>query len=75
MQARLEQRRCADQGSWHDPRQSGHASAYLADRSYKTLNRAVRSEVLGDSETALTVVIAGIFHEAWLLEIEAVAVS
>ena len=48
---------------------------YLADRSYKTLNRAVRSEVLGDSETALTVVIAGIFHEAWLLEIEAVAVS
>ena len=46
---------------------------YLADRRYSTLNRAVRSEVLGARETALTVVIAGIFDEAWLLEIEAVA--
>jgi 2-iminobutanoate/2-iminopropanoate deaminase len=46
---------------------------YLADRRYTALNRAVRSEVLGSRETALTVVIAGIFDEAWLLEIEAVA--
>jgi enamine deaminase RidA (YjgF/YER057c/UK114 family) len=46
---------------------------YLADRRYTTLNRAVRHEVLGGRETALTVVIAGIFDEAWLLEIEAVA--
>ena len=46
---------------------------YLADRCYTTLNRAVRNEVLGSRETALTVVIAGIFDEAWLLEIEAVA--
>ena len=46
---------------------------YLADRSYTLVNRAVRSEVLGGRETALTVVIAGIFDEAWLLEIEAVA--
>ena len=46
---------------------------YLADRSYTLINRAVRSEVLGGRETALTVVIAGIFDEAWLLEIEAVA--
>ena len=46
---------------------------YLADRRYTTLNRAVRSEVLGAREPALTVVIAGIFDEAWLLEIEAVA--
>ena len=46
---------------------------YLADRRYTTLNRMVRSEVLGGRETALTVVIAGIFDEAWLLEIEAVA--
>ena len=45
---------------------------YLADRCYIALNRAVRSEVLGDRKTALTVVIAGIFDEAWLLEIEAV---
>ncbi|ANW06018.1 RidA family protein [Bradyrhizobium icense] len=46
---------------------------YLADRRYALLNRAVRNEVLGGRETALTVVIAGIFDEAWLLEVEAVA--
>jgi 2-iminobutanoate/2-iminopropanoate deaminase len=46
---------------------------YLADRRYTLLNRAVRNEVLGSRETALTVVIAGIFDDAWLLEIEAVA--
>jgi 2-iminobutanoate/2-iminopropanoate deaminase len=46
---------------------------YLADRKYTTINRAVRNEVIGDRKTALTVVIAGIFDEAWLLEIEAVA--
>ncbi|NOJ42077.1 RidA family protein [Bradyrhizobium australiense] len=46
---------------------------YLADRQYALLNRSVRNEVLGGRETALTVVIAGIFDEEWLLEIEAVA--
>jgi enamine deaminase RidA (YjgF/YER057c/UK114 family) len=46
---------------------------YLADRRYTLLNRTVRNEVLGGRETALTVVIAGIFDDAWLLEIEAVA--
>ncbi|KRR24558.1 RidA family protein [Bradyrhizobium retamae] len=46
---------------------------YLADRRYALLNRSVRNEVLGGRETALTVVIAGIFDEAWLLEVEAVA--
>lgn len=48
---------------------------YLADRRYILSNRAVRNGVLGGRETALTVVIAGIFDEAWLLEIEAVAVG
>src|SRR3981189_324654 len=48
---------------------------YLADRSYALLNRSVRNEMLGGRETALTVVIAGIFDEAWLLEVEAVAVG
>lgn len=46
---------------------------YLADRRYALLNRSVRNEVLGGRETTLTVVIAGIFDDAWLLEIEAVA--
>lgn len=48
---------------------------YLADRSHALVNRAVRNEVLGGRETALTVVIAGIFDEAWLIEIEAVAAA
>ena len=46
---------------------------YLADRQYTSINRTVRNEVLGGREIALTVVIAGIFDEAWLLEVEAVA--
>jgi len=46
---------------------------YLSDRRYTLLNRAVRNEVLGGRETALTVVIAGIFDDSWLLEIEAIA--
>jgi enamine deaminase RidA (YjgF/YER057c/UK114 family) len=48
---------------------------YLADRSYGLVNRKVRNEVLGGRETALTVVVAGIFDEAWLVEIEAVAAA
>ena len=48
---------------------------YLADRRYALANRAVRNEVLGGRETALTVVIAGIFDEAWLVEIEAIAAA
>lgn len=35
----------------------------------------VRQEVLGDRAPALTVVIATIYDEDWLLEIEAIAVS
>ena len=46
---------------------------YLADRKYAMENRAVRKEILGDRMVAMTVVIAGIFDEAWLLEIEATA--
>jgi 2-iminobutanoate/2-iminopropanoate deaminase len=48
---------------------------YLADRRYALENRAVRNEVLAGRHPALTVVIAGIFDETWLLEIEAVAVA
>ena len=48
---------------------------YLADRGYGLENRAIRNEVLGGRQPALTVVVAGIFDEAWLLEIEAVAVA
>ena len=50
-------------------------TTYLSDRRYGLENRAVRQEVLGDRRPALTVVITGIFDEAWLLEIEAVAAA
>ena len=46
---------------------------FLSDRSYADVNRAIRHEVLGDHQPAMTVVIAGIFDESWLLEIEAIA--
>jgi enamine deaminase RidA (YjgF/YER057c/UK114 family) len=48
---------------------------YLADRRYTMANRAVRREILGGRETALTTIIAGIFDEAWLIEVEAIAAA
>ena len=48
-------------------------TTYLSDRAYRAENSAIRREVLGDHAPALTVVIAGIYDESWLLEIEAVA--
>ncbi len=48
-------------------------TTYLSDRKYRAENSAVRRKILGEYEPALTVIIAGIFDEAWLLEIEAVA--
>jgi 2-iminobutanoate/2-iminopropanoate deaminase len=48
---------------------------YLADRRYTMANRMVRKSVLGDRKPALTTVIVGIFDEAWLIEIEAIAAA
>lgn len=48
-------------------------TTFLAERRYRAQNSQVRRKVLGDREPALTVIITGIFDEAWLLEIEAVA--
>jgi 2-iminobutanoate/2-iminopropanoate deaminase len=42
-------------------------------RRYAETNSRVRREMLGDHRPALTVVIAGIFDERWLLEIDAIA--
>jgi 2-iminobutanoate/2-iminopropanoate deaminase len=50
-------------------------TTYLSDRSHADVNGAVRREVLGDHRPALTVVLAGIFDEGWLLEIEPVAAA
>ncbi len=48
---------------------------FLSDRRYNLANRRIRQEVLGDRTPALTVIIAGIFDSAWLLEIEAIAAA
>ena len=48
-------------------------TVFLSDRAHTLENREVRQEVLGDHAPALTVIIAGIFDEAWQLEIEAIA--
>jgi 2-iminobutanoate/2-iminopropanoate deaminase len=48
---------------------------FLSDRRYRRENAEVRAEVLGKRTPALTVIITGIYDEAWLLEIEAVAAA
>ncbi|PWV99263.1 enamine deaminase RidA (YjgF/YER057c/UK114 family) [Hoeflea marina] len=48
---------------------------YLADRGDREANRVIRKEVLGELQPALTVVIVGIFDEAWKVEIEAIAAA
>jgi len=50
-------------------------TTFLADRRYGSENREVRQEVLGHRTPALTVIVAGIFEERWLVEIEAIAAS
>ncbi len=48
-------------------------TSYLTDRSHIMENRDVRKSFLGNHTPALTVVLAGMFDESWLLEIEAIA--
>jgi 2-iminobutanoate/2-iminopropanoate deaminase len=50
-------------------------TTFLANRQYAIPNRAARAKALGDHKPALTVIITGIFDEAWLLEIEAIAMA
>jgi len=50
-------------------------TTFLSDRRYRSQNSEVRKEVLGDLTPALTVTITGIYDQAWLLEIEAVAAA
>jgi 2-iminobutanoate/2-iminopropanoate deaminase len=38
-------------------------------------NRAIRQEILGGRRVAVTVIVAGIFDEQWLIEIEAIAAA
>jgi len=50
-------------------------TTYLADRRYGAENREVRRAVLAGRTPASTMVIAGIYNEACLLEIEAIAAA
>ena len=50
-------------------------TTFLSSREYAAENREVREAVLGPHAPALTVVVAGIFDERWLLEVEAVAAA
>lgn len=46
---------------------------YLSDRKYRKENYEVRHAVLGTHQPAMTIIIAGIYDEKWLLEIEVIA--
>ena len=48
-------------------------TTFLADRAHAPENSAIRQEVLTGLTPALTIIIAGIYDPAWLLEIEVVA--
>lgn len=50
-------------------------TTYLSDRRWREANGAIRREVLGTRRPALTVVVADIYDEAWLLEIEVIAAA
>ncbi|HEX2630046.1 MAG TPA: RidA family protein [Chitinophagaceae bacterium] len=50
-------------------------TVFLSDRKYREENALVRREIFGDHQPALTVIIAGIYEEKWLLEIEVIASS
>ena len=50
-------------------------TTFLSSREYAVPNSQARQAVLGSHAPALTVIIAGIFDEQWLLEIEAVAAA
>ena len=48
-------------------------TTYLSDRAHAQENSAIRQAVLAGLTPALTIIIAGIYDPAWLLEIEVVA--
>lgn len=50
-------------------------TTFLSDRQYRRENYEVRHEILQGRSPALTIIIAGIYDEAWLLEIEAIAAA
>lgn len=65
----LSQLRAADMGAENIVK----ATTFLVDREYREENRDVRMAMLDGHTFALTVVLAGMFEDGWLLEIDAVA--
>jgi enamine deaminase RidA (YjgF/YER057c/UK114 family) len=51
------------------------ATIYLSDRRYIAESRGLRASVLGARTPAITIILTGIYDEAWLLEIEAIAAA
>lgn len=51
------------------------ATIFLSDRELIAQSVGLRHSVLGDRTPAITIVLAGIYDERWLLEIEAVAAA
>jgi len=50
-------------------------TTFLSSRQYADENGDARRRALGSHAPALTVIIAGIYDEEWLLEIEAIAAA
>ena len=50
-------------------------TTFLADRQYGLVNRQIRQEFLGNHRPAATVIVAGIFDQEWLIEVEAIAAA
>ncbi|MEO9337537.1 RidA family protein [Mesorhizobium sp. SB112] len=50
-------------------------TVFLAGYEHRDINAKVRWEIMGDRMTALSTVIAGPYDDAWLIEIEAIAVA
>jgi 2-iminobutanoate/2-iminopropanoate deaminase len=48
-------------------------TTYLANRRYRARNTEIRHEMLAGRTPAITVIIAALLYEEWLLEIDAIA--
>ncbi len=70
----MEERRKA---GWTHGHEIAKMTIFLSDRSYIQEAYEVRSEVLATNPVppAMMIIITGIYSEAWLLEIEAIAVE
>jgi enamine deaminase RidA (YjgF/YER057c/UK114 family) len=52
-----------------------NVTTYLPDRSHLMEYRTIRNEILAGHAPTMTVVIAGVFDENWMLEVEGIAVA